>query len=196
MSIRICADDYFRVDPGRLELSSAAITREVTARNVASDRDGEVDRVADPVRMIDATSSWTNTRRVAQRVAVRLHIGPRSIVTSNPNAVAMTDWSGYEVGRNPIVDTMTEYHGAHLARFRLNVPTDQGFAYGTRFDDIPDRVIWYELPDAAQPGDTAMVTFRTLLTTPGLWREPSTFMFEARAYWVRMQLWAMPDGRA
>ena len=195
MSVRICTDDYFRVEPGRLSLAPTAIAREVSARNVASERDGDLDRIADPVRMVEATSSWTNRHRVQQRVAVRLHIGPRSIVTSNPNAVSITDWSGYEIGRNPIVDTMTEYHGAHLARFRLNVPTDQGFAYGTRYDDIPDRVIWYEL-GTARPEETAMVTFRTLLSTPGLWREPSTPFFEARAYWIRMQMWSMPDGSA
>lgn len=195
MSIRVCADEFFQVDPGRLSLSPSAIPREVTARNVASDRDGEVERVADEVKMVEATASWTNRNRAPARVAVRLHIGPRQVVTSNPNAVSIADWSGSAVGRNPTVDTRTRYHGKHLARFRLNDPTDQGFAYGTRFDDIPDRVIWYDF-GVAEPEETAMVTFWSFLATPGLWREASTPFFEARAYWIRMQIWAMPDGGA
>lgn len=192
MSMRICVDEYFTSDLSGLSLGESAVGRSVTASRFESAADGELKRSSEPVTMIEGTVSWRNNTGVDQYVVLLLHFAPRKTVTSNPNAVSISDSWGYDVGSSPRVDAPDHLLGDVFARYRLNDWSDAGFAYGTRFYDFPDRQLWPHI-GVVPAGQAVSAIARTQTAIQDPWREPSASYFESYAYWLRMQLWAWPD---
>lgn len=189
--LQICTDDNFQFEGQVLRLSDAATVRSVTDTAVESDNDGEVERVSGMQTMMEASTSWRNSTGADQHVTMRMVVGPRSVTTSSPNEIGLTDWYASDSGMNPVVRDMQNNLGGAFSRIRMNAWSENS-AFGTRFFEVPNRELWRPLGTVPN-GDSVLARFWTTLETLSPWREPAEELFEAKVYTVRLQLWAMPN---
>ncbi|MDE1675132.1 hypothetical protein PWJ90_36625 [Nocardia gipuzkoensis] len=168
------------------------LPRIVAERFTASTRDGDVARAPDPVPFIDAELSWTNTSEVPQQCWVNTHRAPRTIVAANPNTYALDDALSWDVGMSPNAPTPFASENGIGARLLTTPFAVNEVGYTRLFRGWDDSVRFDQVGTVA-PEETVHLRYRALFTTPGQWRAPNQALQVVRAYWVRLQLWAVPE---
>lgn len=190
MTVKICTAEWMVSDTGRLGLAPGWFPRLVAERMATSGRDGVVDRAPDPIPFIDAEMTWQNTSGSPQHLYVSVHTASRSLITSNPNTLALDDAVSFDVGVNPRATVpvgVASGVGGRLKTTRGNA----ALQYGRYMTDYEDSVMYVhvgEVPD----GQAAQFRYRCLFSTPGEWRAAVNPRYEAYARWARLRMFASP----
>lgn len=192
MSITICTSEWMFSSPKGTGLSDGWFPRIVAERFVSSTKDGAVDQAPDPVAFIDAEMSWTNTLDTAQECWLNTHRAPRTIVAANPNTYALDDAISWDIGISPNAPTPYASENGIGARLQGTPFAANQVAYARLFRAWDDSVR-FDLLGTVQPGQTAHIRYQAQFSTPGTWRAPTNALQIVRAYWVRLQLWGIPE---
>lgn len=191
MSIRVCASAHITSTVDGLSLAPSWHRRIVSEVFAGSSRDGEVQRAPDPVTFIETSMLWTNTTGTAQVVDVHVIRAPRSIVTSEPNAVVLRDGLSWDVSAEPsALPPALGNIGEAGGRIQFSKQS-WNTQYGRLYVD-EDRQTYIAPVGVVDPGRSVHVRYRCALQTPGLWREGVQPRHEAFARWVRLRMWAGP----
>lgn len=191
MSIRVCAAGYIDSTPDGLSMAPAWNRRIVAEAFTGSTRDGEVQRAPDPVTFIESSMLWVNTTGMPQAVTVHVIRAPRSIVTSDPNAVVLRDGVSWDIAASPAaLPPELGSLGESGGRIQFS-KTTWNTQFGRLFIDEDRQTYVVEL-GAVEPGQAVHVRYRCAVQTPGLWREGVQPRHEAFARWVRLRMWAGP----
>lgn len=191
MSLKICTAEFMFSQTSGTGFSESWLPRMVAERMATSGKDGEVGRTPDAVPFIDTDMLWTNTTAEPQHLQMSIHRASRTLVTSNPNTLALDDVWAFDIGASPRAPTPTGTGSGFASRFKINRSVAASAQFGRLFRDVPDTVGYVEV-GAIDPGDTLHFRYRALFSTPGEWRSAHTPRHEMNARWARLRLWAAP----
>lgn len=192
MSLRVCtAEGWMLSNEYGLEFADAWFPRLIAEQFSASAEDGDVDRAPDQLPFIDAEFLWTNTTDTVQHVAVAVHRGPRSFVTTNPNTIAFDDATSWDVADSPSAPRPSMTNNGVGGRVQVTRPSNQTMQFGYLLADRDDGVFYDEI-GFVEPEQTLHYRYMGLFSTPGTWRVPENPRYEMYARWVRLRAWASP----
>lgn len=191
-SVRICTGDFVTSDISGLRMAAEWHPRLVAEVTETATKDGPVDRVADPVDTVAAELRWTNATSTYQTVSVIVSRPSRSVVTSNPNMVALVDGVSAAISMttpNAPIPSVTRGPGGGV-RLKTTRSTVSTPAFGRVFADILGGTS--EHVYNVGPGLSIHFRYRCAITTPGDWRPPSNGVTEAYARFVNLKMYAYP----
>lgn len=194
MSVRVCTDEHFTSTSVLTAFALGVLPRLVTEQRAVSAHDGDIQQLADPLVMMDSTLRWRNDSGLDQQALVEVTMAPRSVVTSNPNAIAIRDDYGVAIGTAPDQPSTQSSLGEMLVRYRINDFRAPSMAFQTGFDDRPGGSVPLCV-GVVPPGHELVFRYVCSVSTPGHWRTPDTPRMNVRVNYTALALYtSLPAG--
>lgn len=197
----VCVDENLTTDQaGLLMMQPWAVPRLVADVKAVSGGDGKMapEQTLPGKLLIDLKAKWRNDSPLESMVLVRVIRGPRSWVTSNPNAIqfrAAWTWVIDPEDILPSLPTVTS-----ILQSQVGSAIDAGT--NSVAEPTPGRQwVWAEASCSDEwigpvpPGQMLNVWFRTYVWTPPPWSDnanKNSPVHIAAANWARVQLTAFP----
>lgn len=191
MSLRVCTAEYMLSTSKGTGFAPSWLPQVVAERMATSGRDGTVDRAPDGIPFIETDILWTNMTGDPLHLHMSMQRASRSLVTSNPNTVTITDAYAFDTGISPSAPAPASATDGFGARLKANRSTATSLLFGRMFRDIPDWVTNVEI-GLLEPEESVHFRYRALFSTPGQWRTGSSARHEMYARWARLRLWSAP----
>lgn len=191
MSQQICTAEFLISNSGGTGFSQSWLPTMVAERMLVSTKDGDVDRSPDPVAFIDGELLWANPYNFPIHAAMSVHRGSRTLITSNPNTLALDDVWTWDISASPSAPLPSGSNSGFAIRQQQNRQAQVPMIYCRRFRDEPD-VISYAHLGLIDVGQSLHFRYQCAFTTPGNWRTPLQPRFEANARYTRLRLWTGP----
>ena len=184
-------------DAGQLWAQPFSVPRLVRDVRALSGGDGPMlPRIALPGKlMIEQRVEWRNDAPLEQQVMVRVIRGPRSLITSNPNALQFRDRWTWAVDAEPQPPITTLINGQFGAAIDIGTNSVAEPQPGRLWMWADVNAVDEWIPRPLRPGQTIRVWYRCYAWTPPPWSDNANAnapQHEARANWARVQLWAYP----
>lgn len=198
----VCIDENLSTDPsGLLVIQPWAVVRPVADVKAVSSGDGTLfETSALPGKLlIDQQVSWRNNTPVEHMICIRVVRGPKSWITSNPNAIQFRDrWSWHHdvVGTIPDMPVVTGIYNSQCGS-ALDCGTNSvaepnpGLEYMWMDVNISDEWV-----GPIEPGEKIIVWYRMYVWTPPPFSDNANKnapMHVANGNWARIQLVAHPQ---
>ncbi len=203
-TIPVCLSENLTTDPaGRLQLQPWSSVRLVADVIAPSTGDGVIDEhsTLPGKRLIDQRVSWTNDAPIVQGLLVRITRGPKSWVTSNPNAIQFRDRWTSAIDRAPTPPVTTSIYDSQCGSaldLGTNAVAEPKAGKQWMWTDATCSDRWV---DPVAPGATFELWYRCYVWTPPPWSNNANLNHpdhQAFAKWTRLQLISFPmrDGGA
>lgn len=192
MSFAVCVNQHLRSDNRGTRFAPAWFPQLLAERFEGSKKDGKVEHTPDPIPQIDTTLAWTNNTDAAIWLWINLTRASRSIITSNTNMLLMQDALSWDIGLSPDAGLPQVGYGDIGIRIKKTPFASTELEFARYFTGHTDGMVWVQA-GVISPGDSIEVRYQCLLSTPGQFRVWDSGIYDAKARWVRLQLWGAPD---
>ncbi|EHI13134.1 hypothetical protein KEK_08132 [Mycolicibacterium thermoresistibile ATCC 19527] len=191
----VCIDENLTTDDaGQLRLQPWAVPRLVADVRANSGGDGRVYPATTlPGKLlIDGRVAWRNDTPIDQRILIRITRGPRSWITSNPNAIQFRDRWTFAVDAEPAEPITTGIYNGHTGSaidFGTNSVAEPQPGVEWMWTDTNSSDEWVPYP--IEPGQHFRLRYRCYVWTPPPWSDNANKnqpRHEAHARWARLQL--------
>lgn len=187
-------------DAGQLRFQPWAIPRPVGDVRANSGGDGKIvkpELTLPGKLMINQQIGWRNDTPLPQQLLIRVTRGPRSWITSNPNAVQIRDRWSFAVDAAPEVPVTTSIFNGQTGSavdFGTNSVAEPVPGVQWMWTDVNTADEW--VPYLVEPEQQFNLWYRCYLWTPPPFSDNANKnnpKHEAYAHWARLQLWAYPQ---
>lgn len=198
----VCVDENIIIDAaGQLRIPPWAVPRVPVDVKALSTVDGTLfpNMTLPGKKFIDQKISWRNTDPLPVMVRILVTRGPKSWITSNPNAIQFRDRWTYTIGTKGIQPTEP------LTTSIYNSQTGSAIDCGTNSVAEPNpgkEWVWIpsnedeEWVGPINPGERLNLWYQCYAWTPPPFSDNANKnkpMHKAYANWVRLAFWTWPD---
>lgn len=193
----VCSGNEFTTDGGILVPAVSGSFRMVAKLFKQAVNDGSFGYLPLPGRThIDAELTWVNNTGLPQVVTIEAERGPWFIQVSNPNQAAFRDRLTVAVGVNARAEDPTissVYDGDYASFYYAPAPFFWSFPDSATSTMTQDRGR-FQYPNVimAEPGDTVSARYRCALYTSTWLRITGPALYDARARYVFLRMFAAP----
>ncbi|CPV56914.1 DUF7172 family protein [Mycobacteroides abscessus] len=196
----VCIGENLTTDAaGQLRLQPWALVRPIVDIRALSGGDGSIiaPLIALPGKLlIDQKASWRNDSPLPQMVLIRVTRGPRSWLTSNPNAIQFRDRWTTAIDADAAMPVTTGIYNSQCGSawdLGTNSVAEPNPGRQWRWADANSMDEWVGPID---PGATLNLWYRCYVWTPPPWSNNANKnqpQHEARANWTRIEMRAFPQ---
>lgn len=196
-SLKVCTGEYMLSDVNGVGVRRNYLPHVANEQFLESTKDGVVKRAPDPVTFIDGDLTWFNDTPDPVSMKVQVHRAPRSIVTTSPGTVILTDAWSFKVGVSPEAEYPSVVQDTFGGRMQIDRPSAAAadLLFGRYFMDDDDSQVYQEI-GVVPAGQALHFRYICALQTPGIWTTPSEYepRWEAYARWCRLLALTEPVG--